>query len=281
MKGEAVVITGASTGIGAASAELIARSGFTVFAGIRSDADAARLGALHGSIKPVRLDVTDSASIEAAARLVASSGLQLHGVVNNAGIAVGGPLEFLPLDLLRRQYEVNVFGPVAVTQAFLPQLREHRGRVIFVGSVSGRLAVPMLAAYSSSKFALRAIADAMRRELARAGVRVSLVEPANVATPIWRKGRDSRDEMRRRLGPKAVEHYGQELESLFQTAEAERTAMPVERVSEAILHALTARRPKTHYLIGSRLASVVGALPASVQDRLMTTPMRKRPRPRS
>jgi len=275
----AVVVTGASSGIGAATAELLARQGFTVFAGVRSDDAAARIGALHDRIRPVRLDVTKADSIAAAERDVAASRLPLHGVVNNAGIAVGGPLEFLPVDLLRRQFEVNVFGPVAVAQAFLPLLREQRGRIVFVGSVSGRLVVPFIGAYSASKFALRAIADAMRRELAPAHVNVSLVEPASVKTPIWQKGRASRDELLQRLGPKAVELYAREFDTMFGRLDAaERSGMPVERVSHAILHALTAREPKAHYLIGSRIASFVGTLPAPIQDRLFITPMRKRPR---
>lgn len=277
MKTSAIVVTGASTGIGAATAELLARKGFQVFAGVRKDADAARLGALHEHIRPIRLDVTEASSIEAAARQVEDAGLPLHGLVNNAGIAVGGPLELLPLDLLRAQYEVNVFGPVAVAQAFLPQLRTHRGRIVFVGSVSGRFAVPFIGAYSSSKFALRAIADVMRRELAHAHIKVALVEPSNVKTPIWQKGRKSREQLLVRLGPKVTEHYGRELEALFQaTEEAERTGMPVDRVTSAILHALTARNPKAHYLVGSRMASFVGTLPAPIQDRLFTTQLRRR-----
>ena len=275
MKPSAIVVTGASTGIGAATAELLAHKGYRVYAGVRNDADAARLGALHEHIQPIRLEVTEAASIDAAARLVADAGLPLSGLVNNAGIAVGGPLELLPLDLLRRQYEVNVFGPVAVAQAFLPQLRKHRGRIVFVGSVSGRIAVPFIGAYSSSKFALRAIADVMRRELARAHVKVALVEPSNVKTPIWQKGRKSRDALLERLGPKVTEHYAHEFEALFRRIEdAERTGMPVERVTRAILHALTSPKPKAHYLVGSRMASFVGTLPASIQDRLFS--MRKR-----
>jgi NAD(P)-dependent dehydrogenase (short-subunit alcohol dehydrogenase family) len=277
VKRGAVVVTGASSGIGAASAELLAREGFTVFAGVRSDEAAARVRALHERIRPIQLDVTKDDSIAAAAREVAAGGVPLHGLVNNAGIAIGGPLEFLPIELLRRQFEVNVFGPVAVSQAFLPQLREHRGRIVFVGSVSGRLAVPFLAPYSSSKFALRAIADAIRRELAPAHIRVSLVEPSSVKTPIWEKGRRSRDELVRRFGPKAAEYYAREFETMFRrTAEAEMSGMPVERVTRAILHALTARSPKAHYLIGSRIASFVGTLPAPIQDRLFITPLRKR-----
>ncbi len=188
----AVVVTGASSGIGQAAAELLAREGFVAFAGVRNEADAARVGALHPNVRAVRLDVTDRASIGAAAEVVAASALPLRGVVNNAGVAIAGPLEFLPVDQLRRQFEVNVFGALEVSQAFLPQLRVSRGRLIFVGSISGRLAIPFIAPYSASKFALRALTDALRVELGPAGIAVALLEPSSVKTPIWQKGRDSR-----------------------------------------------------------------------------------------
>jgi len=244
--------------------------GFVVYAGVRNEKDADAAQARHANIRALLLDVTDSASIVAAAKQVAENRAPLAGLVNNAGIAVGGPLEFLPVDRLRHQFDVNVFGAVAVTQAFAPQLREYHGRIVFVGSVSGRVPVPYLGAYSASKFALRAIADAMRIEFAQAGVFVSLIEPSSVKTPIWKKGRDSSDNLIRVLGPQAVEHHGAALERMSRRAAyAERTGMPVERVTNAIVHALTARRPKTNYLVGSRAASVIGALPTEWRDRLI------------
>lgn len=265
----AVVITGASSGIGAAAAHALARHGFIAFAGVRKEADAEKAAALHENVRPLHLDVTDHDSIVAAATSVAAAGVPLFGLVNNAGIALGGPLEYLPIDRLRRQFEVNVFGAVAVTQAFLPQLREHHGRIVFIGSVSGRIAVPYIGPYAASKFALRAIADALRVELSPAGIFVSLVEPGSVKTPIWRKGRESRDELMRALGPQAMTHYRPALEGMFRRTEAaEREGMPVERVTSAVVHALTARRPKTNYLVGSRAASIVAMLPTTWRDRL-------------
>ncbi|MDB5092090.1 MAG: Oxidoreductase, Glucose/ribitol dehydrogenase family, partial [Candidatus Eremiobacteraeota bacterium] len=186
---EAIVVTGASTGIGAAAAAELARLGYVVFAGVRSDADASAVCALHENVRALRLDVTSAAEVAAAAGAVAASGLALQGVVNNAGIAVAGPLEYLPVDEWRRQFEVNLFGAVTVTQAFLPLLRPARGRLVFVGSVSGRLATPFIAPYSASKFALRAVTDALRIELFPFGLSVSLIEPGSVKTPIWQKGR--------------------------------------------------------------------------------------------
>ena len=270
--GEAIVVTGASTGIGAATAELAARSGFIAFAGVRSDADAARVEALHPNGRALRCDVTDRASIAAAAQIVAASGIPLRGVVSNAGIAVAGPLEFLPVDELRRQFEINVFGAVEVAQVFLPLLRRTRGRLVFVGSISGRLAVPFIAPYSASKFALRAIADAMRVELRPVGIAVALIEPSSVKTPIWQKGRDSRETLLGLLPAQAKEFYAKQIASVFAATEhEEHIGMPVEHVSAAILHALTARKPRTHYLLGkpARAGSIVAILPAGLRDRVL------------
>ena len=273
---EAVVVTGASSGIGLDAVELLAREGFVAFAGVRNDADAARVEALHPNVRAVRLDVTDRAAIDAAAATVAASGLPLRGVVNNAGVAIAGPLEFLPVDELRRQFEVNVFGAIAVSQAFLPQLRLSRGRLVFVGSISGRLAIPFIAPYSASKFALRALTDALRVELRPAGIAVVLLEPSSVKTPIWQKGRDSREARVALLPAKAMEYYAPQVEAVFATTEhEERIAMPVERVSEAILHALTAPKPRRRYLLGSgaRSGSIVALLPAALRERAMRASM--------
>ncbi len=280
MNGEnrgAVVVTGASSGIGAAAAELFAREGFVTFAGVRSDADAARVAGLHPNMRPLKLDVTDRAAIDAAARSVAASGHPLRGVVNNAGVAVAGPLEFLPVDELRRQFEINLFGPVAVSQAFLPQLRASHGRLIFVGSISGRLAVPFISPYSASKFALRAVADALRVELAPAGIAVALVEPGSVRTPIWSKGRASRDRLTVLLTPLATEYYGPQIEAVFaQTQREEDHAMPVERVTAVLLHALTAPKPRARYVVGrdARAGSIVALLPPALRDRAIRASMK-------
>jgi NAD(P)-dependent dehydrogenase (short-subunit alcohol dehydrogenase family) len=269
---EAVVVTGASSGIGAAAALLLAQEGFVAFAGVRNDADAARAESLHERVHAVRLDVTDRASIDAAAAHVAEHGHALRGVVANAGIAVGGPLEFLPVDEVRRQFEVNVFGALEVAQAFLPQLRDSRGRLVFVGSIAGRLAVPFIAPYSASKFALRALTDALRVELTSAGIAVTLIEPGSVKTPIWQKGRDARDVMQARLGPSALERYGPQIDAVFaQTLREERAGMPVEQVARAILRALTTSKPRARYLVGgnARAGSVVALLPPALRDRVL------------
>jgi NAD(P)-dependent dehydrogenase (short-subunit alcohol dehydrogenase family) len=266
----AVLVTGSSSGIGLATVEELVRQGFVAYAVVRGQVDAQRLRALDERVRPLVFDVTDGPAIAAAAARVRADALPLHGVVANAGVALGGPLEYLPLDQIRRLFEINVFGALAVAQAFLPALRETQGRLVFVGSISGRLAFPFTAPYSASKFALRAFADALRIELRPAGVVVSLIEPGSVKTPIWEKGRASRRALEDALPPIARERYGPQLEQLFAMIETEeRNGMPVEQVSAAILHALTAPKPRAKYLLGgsARAASVLAVLPDPLRER--------------
>jgi NAD(P)-dependent dehydrogenase (short-subunit alcohol dehydrogenase family) len=260
----AIVITGASTGIGAGAAERMARDGFIVFAGVRNAADGERLAAAHPNIRSLMLEVTDPASSAAAAATVRASGLPLRGLVNNAGIAVAGPLEFLPIDQIRRVFEVNFFGALAVTQAFLPLLRPPKGRIVFIGSIAGRLPIPFVAPYSTSKFALRAASDALRIELRPSGVRVALLEPSSVKTPIWKKGRDSRARLLASMPPEALERYGPQIAGVLDSTEGEeRSGMPVERISDAIAHALTDPKPRARYLLGAgaKAGGVIALLP--------------------
>jgi NAD(P)-dependent dehydrogenase (short-subunit alcohol dehydrogenase family) len=272
-----IVISGASTGIGAASAALLAEKGFVVFAGVRNESDAQRLAELSPNVRPVMLDVTKRDSIEGAAQLVRDSGVTVHGVVSNAGIAVGGPLEHVSAEDMRRQFEVNVYGALAVVQTFLPFLSENDGRIVFVGSISGRLATPYIGPYSASKFALRALADAMRMELAPTGIAVSLIEPGSVKTPIWGKGRTEAGQIAQRLDSKVRAHYRKALERIVSITEnEERDGMPVEVVSSAIAHALTAPRPRAQYVVGTpaRMGSVIAALPAGLRDKAVRRSMR-------
>jgi NAD(P)-dependent dehydrogenase (short-subunit alcohol dehydrogenase family) len=274
---EAVVISGASTGIGADCAERLARDGFVVYAGVRNDADAARVEALHGNVRALRLDVTDDAAISAAVVRVRDDGVTLRGVVNNAGIAIPGPLEFLPISEVRRQFDVNFFGALSVTQAFLPLVRPVRGRIVFVGSISGRLAIPFVGPYSTSKFALHAAADALRVELAPSGIHVALVEPSSVKTPIWGKGRASKQHLIDQLPPQALELYGGAIDALYTSTESEeRTGMPAAKVSDAIVHALTAAKPHAYYLLGgpARAGSIIALLPPVLRDRALRASMK-------
>ena len=249
---DVVLVTGASTGIGFACADLLARNNFTVFAGVRTEADAQRLACLHENVRPVTLDVCNSEQIDAAAKTIRSSGMPLAGLVNNAGIALGGPLEYLPLDALRKQFEVNFFGAFAVTLACLPMLRAARGRIVMMSSVSGEIAPPFVGPYSASKFALEAMSDSLRMELAPSGIRVSVIQPGNVKTPIWQKGRERRDEMLARLPAAALEHYGAQIDALMALTEhEERTGIEASLVADTVLHALAAQNPRTRYPVGS------------------------------
>ena len=203
-----VVVTGASSGIGEATALELRSLGFSVVAGVRSREDGERLGAQ--GLTPLRLEITDAASIAAAAAevesLVGADGLA--GLVNNAGIAVAAPIEFVPLDELRRALEVNLVGQVAVTQAFLPLLRIAEGRVINISSIAGRVALPLMGPYAASKFALEGVSDSLRRELHGQGIEVVAIEPGGIKTPIWEKGVADAERMTDALPPEAQLHYG-------------------------------------------------------------------------
>lgn len=249
-----VVITGTSTGIGEACARHLSKLGFRVFAGVRKSADGDRLvQAVPQGLTPLLIDVTDSASIAAAAKQVAEElgDGGLAGLVNNAGISVSGVLELIPIDSLREQLEVNLIGAVATTQAFLPLLRRGSGRIVNMGSISGRIASPLLGPYAISKFALRAYSDSLRRELQHWGLHVSLVEPGAVATPIWEKAgerariafKDADEESRERYAPLVTGMR----DAAKKSAEA---AVPPVEVAKVVHHALTGDRPRPHYLVG-------------------------------
>lgn len=253
-----VLVTGSSTGIGEACAKRFAAQGWRVLAGVRKQGDA------PVGTEEVLLDVTDSDAITAAARAVE----RLDGLVDNAGIAVASPLEYLPLAELRRQLEVNVVGQLAVIQALLPALRAARGRIVIVGSIAGKSALPFLGAYAMSKHALEAMTDSLRLELAPDGVHVALVEPGTIATPIWSKPQENVDA----LPEAAITRYGRRIDA-FRAAAAGRAAKaaPVDKVATAIEHALTAEKPKTRYLVGrdAKIRSTIEKLPDRLRDRVI------------
>ncbi|QXD14221.1 SDR family oxidoreductase [Rhodocaloribacter litoris] len=271
-----VLVTGASTGIGRACALDLAAHGFSVFATVRRAEDARALeaeGLPH--LRPLFLDVTDGAAIAAAAGTVgtATGEAGLWGLVNNAGIVLAAPLEAIPLDAFRRQLEVNVTGQLAVTQAFLPLVRRARGRIVNMGSIGGISVIPFVGAYCASKFALEAISDALRMELAPWGIEVVIVEPGTVTTPIWRKGEEAADAILSRIDPGVVSLYREAMERMRRVvAAAETRGAPPEVVAAAVRHALTARRPKTRYLVGpvARMRWVLQRLlPDRLRDRLL------------
>jgi NAD(P)-dependent dehydrogenase (short-subunit alcohol dehydrogenase family) len=279
-----VLITGSSSGIGEACALELHRRGFRVFAGVRRETDGARLVEQTSSrLVPVMLDVTDSDAISRAARQIAAATGDggLAGLVNNAGITVAFPLEFLPLDQFRRQMEVNVTGTLAVTQAMLPLLRTARGRIVNMSSISGRVAGPYVGAYAASKHALEALSDSLRVEVRNFGITVSLVEPADVDTPIWQKSREAAKQLGEKTAeelsdriPEAVQEvYAADIDAMRAATKrfAER-AMPVTRVVRAVVHALCAPRPRTRYPVGAKTWGVVLGLrflPDRIRDRIV------------
>lgn len=275
-----VVVTGASTGIGAACAAHLDQLGFTVFANVRKDSDADSLREKSAQrIQPVVFDVTDAAAVRRGADRVAEAlgGAGLAGLVNNAGVAVAGPLEFLALDDLRRQLEINVIGQIAVTQAFLPLLRRGNGRVVNMGSITGRVATPFIGAYSASKFAMEALTDALRMELAPWGIRVAIVEPGAIATPIWEKSSTATVNQLAGMPPEALKLYGKTIAAMGKmTAKLAGRAVPPGRVARAVAHALRARRPKTRYLVGVDAwfqAMLWKVTPDRLADRLLAVGM--------
>ncbi|HSK20054.1 MAG TPA: SDR family oxidoreductase [Longimicrobiales bacterium] len=285
----AVLVTGASKGIGEACALRLARDGFRVYAGVRSEQDGAALITQGGSaIVPLQLDITDAGHIAAAAaRIGEETGERgLQALVNNAGVAVAGPLEFLPITELRRQLDVNVTGQIAVTQACLPLLRrarssskgDHRaGRIVFMSSVAGRSALPFMGAYAASKFALEAAADSLRVELRPFGIVVSLVEPGVIATPIWKTSRDAAERNIAAMPPQLEEYYGRAVNTLRTRVDSIKGLAP-EHVADAVTHALTSRRPRTRYIVGrdARLRLAMHALlPVRVRDWLLAGVVRR------
>jgi NAD(P)-dependent dehydrogenase (short-subunit alcohol dehydrogenase family) len=275
----AVVVTGASSGIGEACARRLAGLGFEVFAGVRKDEDGERLRQQIAGVTPLRIDVTDAHSIKAAAATVnEATGGRLAGLVNNAGIAVPAPIEHQPIDDFRHQIEVNLIGQVAVTQAFLPQLRAARGRIVNVSSIGGKVAVPLLGAYAASKFALEGLSDTLRRELRPWRIEVSVIEPGTIATPIWDKGIASGEELQGTMPPAAQRDYG-ELIATVRTASEQgaRTGLPPDAVAKDVAHALTAKKPRTRYLVGREAKSRGTAaryLPDRFLDRAIARVMR-------
>lgn len=281
--GRSVVVTGASSGIGKAIALDLAMHGFTVYAGIRRDEDAADLAAewrsergaagpaaAGGDLRTVMLDVTEPDHIAEVVRRVRdeAAGGGLAGIVNNAGIAVAGPMEFMPLEDLREQFEINVLGKVAFSQAFLPLLRASRGRLVFIGSVSGLVASRLLGSYAASKFALEAVADAFRRELEPWSIRVSVVEPGRIATPIWKKSVELALARLERMPPEATENYRSVMQDIIRGAEeATRMGTPPKAVARAVLRALTDRRPRTRYFVGTD-AHIINVLRRVLSDPL-------------
>lgn len=276
MEQQTVLITGASTGIGRACALDLSRRGFTVFATYRKEADAESLQAeASGALQPLYMDVTDAISIQAVVEqiqeVVGDDGL--GGLVNNAGIVRPGPLEAIALEDLRVQLDVNVTGQLAVTQAFLPMIRKAQGRIVMMGSVGGINVLPFAGAYSASKFALEAISDALRMELKPWGIEVSVVQPGSIATPIWTKGSQGQ------LSPVGEALYLKQVERMRGAIRnIAHTGASPDIVAKVVYHALTARRPKTRYLVGrmAYVRALLQKLPDRLRDRILLRRLQNR-----
>jgi NAD(P)-dependent dehydrogenase (short-subunit alcohol dehydrogenase family) len=271
-----VLVTGASTGIGRATALRLDAAGWRVFAGVRKEADAEDLrGTASERLVPLMLDITDAEQIAAAAeRIEAEAEGGLDGLVNNAGVAIPGPLETLPIEDFRRQIEVNLTGHVAMTQAVLPSIRRARGRIVFISSIGGRIAFPLTGAYHAAKFGIEAVGDVFRQELRSWGISVAIVEPGSIDTPIWERGERTADEL---AHPRREELYGGPIESYRKVVKqlAERGISP-EKVAKTIEHALSAGRPRTRYLVGIDAkvqARLKPLLPARLFDRIVARAM--------
>jgi NAD(P)-dependent dehydrogenase (short-subunit alcohol dehydrogenase family) len=270
----AVLVTGASTGIGRATVLALARRGLMVFAGLRHAAHGDGLVAEGGAgIRPLLLDVTDPAAIDAArAALESAPDVRLEALVSNAGFALPGPLELISPEALRRQFDVNFFGALALTQALLPLLRLSRGRIVFVSSIGGKFAAPFVGAYAASKFALEAAGDALRLELASFGIAVVLVEPGAVKTPIWQRGAQAGRALLEATPPALRPLYEKRIEGMVRISQRlERRGDPPERVARVIERALFARRPRARYLVGidARVRLLIARLPEALRDRLV------------
>ncbi len=270
-----VVITGASSGIGRAAVRRMSGAGWRVFAGVRRSADGDALVAGSGGlVVPVLLDVTNAESITQASAFVHGhlDGGGLAGLVNNAGIGVTGPLEYLSPDALRRQFEVNVFGPFAVTQAFLPEIRRAGGRIINIGSIGDRFTMPFGGPLCASKHAVASLNDALRQELYPFGIRVSLIEPASIHSEAVGKLKSENRECLARMLPEARSRYGEMFEGFTRKAIAEEEGGSAPAVvADTIFHALTSRRPKARYLCGKGarlLATLAWLLPEEAFDRV-------------
>ena len=236
------LVTGTSTGIGRAIAIHLAQRGFEVLAGVRRPEDA------PPGLEPVVLDVTSEDDVAAAAVRVGGT---LHALVNNAGIAVNGPVEVVPVEQWRHQFEVNLIGQVAVTRALLPALLDARGRIVNISSISGRVAWPLIGPYAASKFALEAVTDALRQEVGRHGVHVVAVEPGVIATPVWEKSRAEGDRLVAAMPADARRRYERQIAGLVAlAARMARNGLPPEAVAEIVEEALTARRPRARYRVG-------------------------------
>ena len=270
---DSVFLTGASTGIGRATALRLARHGIVVYAGVRKEADAEALVRDGGErVRPLYVEVTDRESIGSARDTVANSGTSLCGIVNNAGVAIAGPLEVLSIDELRRQFEINFFAPMTIAQTFLPLLRATRGRIVNVSSIGGKFAAPLVGAYASSKFAMEAASDSMRVELRPSGVKVVLIEPGGVKTPIWSRSTAASERVFDGASEELKTAYAEMVANMTRiAARIDANGIDSELVARAIERGLFAPYPRARYLVGgdARVRLLIARLPEGIRDAIV------------
>ena len=269
---ELIVVTGASTGMGAATAKELARRGFHVLAGVRRDANADTLRAegIEG-LEPHILDITVDSDITAISDRVARDPLRrpLRALINNAGIAINAPVETLPLTEWRRQFEVNLFGHIAMTQALLPSLLGSSGTVVNISSIGGKFALPTYGAYAGSKFALEAVSDALRREVSDAGIKVVVVEPGAVKTEMAARGIATAQGLKADMTATQLARYGDLAAAVAAQARSfTDTGVSAEHAAKVIAKAATASHPRTRYTIG-RDAAILVRVTRVVSDRVL------------
>lgn len=271
-----VLVTGASTGIGRATALHLDAKGWKVFAGVRKDADGDALRqAASERLVPVLLDITDDVQVKEVAghvdAVVGSVGLQ--GLVNNAGAVQGGPVEYLDVDAWRRQFDVNVFGQVAITRALLEPIRRARGRIVFIGSMSSRVAAPLVGPYSASKAAIASLGETLRHELRAWGIEVTVVEPGAIKTEIWGKGRNQAAELKQTMPAEALTRYADLIAQTEKNIErSEQQGVSPDKVAAVIERALTSRRPPARIPVGPDayvVEALARVLPDKTKDRLV------------
>jgi NAD(P)-dependent dehydrogenase (short-subunit alcohol dehydrogenase family) len=275
-----VLVTGAASGIGEACTLALAQAGYQVAAGVRKPADGEQLQMINSNnIIPVLLDVTKEEQIASAVENVEkwTGHNGLAGMVNNAGIAVGGPFEFTPITEWRRQMEVNLIGTVAVTQAFIPLLRKASGRIIFNGSIAGIFAAPFRGPYSASKFALEAVVDILRIELKPWNIRVSMIEAGNVSTPIWKRSLEEFEQVSQEYPPEAFDLYGGIIRAMQKAINSKPKGAPPEAFADLVMHILSTPNPKARYLLGkdARSKALMRKLPDHWVDWLVWRKMPK------
>ena len=275
---ELIVVTGASTGIGAATVKELAHRGFHILAGVRREVDAEALRGLDSlAIEPCILDITVASDIAAIADRVARDPQRrpLRALVNNAGIAINAPVETLPLAHWRQQFEVNLFGHIAMTQALLPALLDSSGTVVNISSVGGKVALPTYGAYAGSKFALEAVSDALRREVSAAGIKVVVIEPGAVKTEIAERGITTSEGLKADMTVAQLTRYSEVMDAVMAQARSfNETGVSAEAAAVVVAKAATASRPRTRYTIG-RDAAILLNVSRFVSDRMLDRIVRR------